>query len=83
MPEVDGFEILNLLHQRHSASRILILSGQEDYRPMAGRMAEGFSLKIAATVSKPFRFKEFRQILEAIKLSLPPRIIHSNSGTAA
>jgi DNA-binding response OmpR family regulator len=71
MPGMDGFEVLNFLHQRGSGSRVIILSGQENYRPMAERMAEGFRLPIAATIAKPFRLSELRQTLENIKLSLP------------
>jgi two-component system OmpR family response regulator len=71
MPDMDGFEVLNFLHKRNSSSRIIILSGEPAYYPMASRMAEGLELAIIATVEKPFRVAELRQMLEQIKLSLP------------
>jgi two-component system OmpR family response regulator len=71
MPDMDGFEVLNFLHRRNSSTRVIIVSGQPDYRPMAERMAEGLELAIVATVAKPFRLAEFRKILEDIKHSLP------------
>ncbi len=72
MPDMDGFEVLNLLHKRNSSTRIIILSGEPFYRPQASRMAEGLELAIVATIRKPFRLDELRQTLEKIKLSLPP-----------
>jgi len=71
MPDMDGFEVLNFLHKRNSSTRVVILSGQAAYRPMASKMAEGLELAIVATVAKPFRVAELRQTLERIKLSLP------------
>jgi len=79
MPDMDGFEVLNFLHKRNSSTRVVILSGQAAYRPMASKMAEGLELAIVATVAKPFRVAELRQTLERIKLSLP--VPNGNSPT--
>ena len=77
MPDMDGFEVLNFLHKRNSSSRIVILSGQADYRPIALKMAEGLELAIIATIAKPFRLADLRQTLAKIKVSLPPPDRHS------
>jgi two-component system OmpR family response regulator len=71
MPGMDGFEVLNLLYKYNSSARIVILSGESFYRPLASRMAIGFELAIVANIPKPFRLSELRQTLEKIKLSLP------------
>lgn len=71
MPNMDGFEVLNFLHKRNSKSRVVILSGQAHYRPMASRMAEGLALPIDATIAKPFRLNELRSTLKAIRQNLP------------
>jgi len=82
MPGMDGFEVLHFLRRRNSTSRVIILSGQPDYRSMAKRMGEGLELTITATVAKPFRITELREVLHAVlektKLSmetaaLPPQ----------
>lgn len=70
MPDMDGFEVLNFLHQRHSASHIIIMSGQANYHPVALTIAEGLKLPIFATIEKPFRIFDLRQILEKVKSSL-------------
>jgi two-component system OmpR family response regulator len=70
MPEMDGFEVLKLLHRYNSASRVIIISGQDDYRLMALRMGEALSISIDAAIAKPFRVDELRRILESIRISL-------------
>ena len=70
MPDMDGFEVLRFLHKSGSTARIVILSGAEDYRAMAEKMADGLQLTIDANLRKPFRIKELTSALEAIKLSL-------------
>jgi two-component system OmpR family response regulator len=80
MPGMDGFEILDFLHKRNSSTRIVVLSGRPDYRPMASRMAEGLELAIIETVAKPFRLSELRLALDKIKDSLPK---HPSSEAAA
>jgi two-component system OmpR family response regulator len=71
MPNMDGFEVLKFLHMRNSSSRIVILSGQYDYRSMMERLGSGLNLDIVASVAKPFRLVDLRQTLEKIKYSLP------------
>jgi len=66
MPEMDGFEVLQFLHEEGSASKVVIVSGQHNYRPMATRMAEGFDLRVSATVAKPFRISEMRKVLQQV-----------------
>lgn len=73
MPGMDGFEVLQFLHSLNSESRIIIFSGQDDYRLMASRMAEGMNLPVVATVAKPFRVEMLRQTLIDTKNTLPPR----------
>ncbi|MGB9153342.1 MAG: response regulator [Alphaproteobacteria bacterium] len=81
MPDMDGFEVLRFLHKSGSAARIIILSGAEDYRAMAEKMADGLRLTIDANLRKPFRIKELKSALESIKLSLstPDENVSANS----
>lgn len=83
MPEMDGFEVLNLLHQRHSDSRVMVLSGQDYYRTMACRMGEAFQLMVVGGLSKPFRVNELRLALQEILASLPIQLATHPIGTAA
>jgi two-component system OmpR family response regulator len=71
MPDMDGFEVLNFLHRRNSMARVIIFSGNPEYRPLASKMAEGLSLAIVATVPKPFRIADLRRTLEIAKDALP------------
>jgi DNA-binding response OmpR family regulator len=66
MPEIDGMEILKLLHKRNSSSRIVILSGEAQYRPMASTLGAAYGLNIDAVVAKPFRVVELRDALKKI-----------------
>ena len=70
MPGMGGFEVLSFLAKRNSPSRVIILSGQPNYRPMALRLAKGLELAIVANIAKPFRIFQLRQILESAKHSL-------------
>lgn len=67
MPYMDGFEVLNYLHERRSKSRIIILSGQDAYRPMAERMGDGLKLEILGTLAKPFRIPMLRHTFDEIR----------------
>lgn len=66
LPEMDGFEILRHLSKERSDARIIILSGQENYRPMASRMGKGLDLNIVATVAKPCRIVELHRLLQQV-----------------
>jgi two-component system, OmpR family, response regulator len=70
MPDMDGFEVLKFLHEQGSRERIVILSGQDSYRPMAAKMAKGLDLDIAATLTKPFRVAPLRKTLQEIRDTL-------------
>ena len=63
MPDNDGFEVLKFLQEKQSRARIIILSGQDNYREMAVHMATGLGLKIDASVPKPFRVAALRSAL--------------------
>jgi len=71
MPDIDGFEVLHFLQRRNSKSRILIVSGQDSYRPMAERLGEAQGLAIDASFAKPFRTNALRLALQEIRFQLP------------
>lgn len=71
MPEMDGLEVLHFLHQRNSTSRIVILSGQRDYRKIAENLGTVRGLAIEASLCKPFRIADMRDMLTALK-NMPP-----------
>jgi CheY-like chemotaxis protein len=70
MPEMDGFEVLSFLHTQQSRSRIVILSGQGEYRTMASHMGEGLALNVVGNIAKPFRLADLRKVLEQTSTSL-------------
>lgn len=71
MPEMDGFEVMDFLHNHHSKSHIVVISGQANHRSAASTVADGLKLDIFATLQKPFRIAELRQVLEKVKKLLP------------
>jgi DNA-binding response OmpR family regulator len=71
MPDMDGFEVLNYLHSKHSKSRVVIMSGQVDYGPMASRMGDALALQVETTLTKPFRVAELRNSLKKLTAALP------------
>jgi two-component system, OmpR family, response regulator len=72
MPDMDGLEVLQFLHQQFSVARIVILSGSEELsHRMVERMGKALGLTIAANLYKPFRVAELRKLFEEIKASLP------------
>ncbi|MEJ0010811.1 MAG: response regulator [Alphaproteobacteria bacterium] len=70
MPEMDGFDVLNYLHECDSDAKIVLLSGSSSYREMAEKMAEAHGLRIAANLAKPFRAPSLRLALEGIRQNL-------------
>ena len=65
MPEVDGVEILRLLAGEGSTARIMIMSGFEGrVVEAARRLGRERGLDIVATLSKPLRAKDLRDLLE-------------------
>lgn len=75
MPTVDGFEIIKLLKDAGSTSRVVLLSGDDHYRTMAENIAGG--LKLMANLAKPFDIvavhrlltAQHQQLLEECKIS--------------
>ena len=66
MPNMDGIETLSFLNTCGRKAQIIILSGQGNYRHWTERMGVAYNLSIVATVSKPFRMAELRQLFETI-----------------
>ncbi|MFM9890680.1 MAG: response regulator transcription factor [Rickettsiales bacterium] len=66
MPEKDGFEVLRFLHEQRHPARILVISGDAHYRPMAFRMGEGLAVEVVGVLAKPFRLSELRLALAEI-----------------
>ena len=63
MPEKNGFDIINYLHEVNMPCQIVILSGSQ-YADMAHKLALARGLNVAAVVLKPFRNTELRAILQ-------------------
>ena len=77
MPVVDGVEVIERLAHNQSASRLVLVSGQ-DRRVLASasRLATAHGLKVAAIFTKPFASGDLRTCLSEQKHAL------SNSTTA-
>ncbi len=69
MPTVDGFEILRFLKTCHSRSRIILLSGDENYRKMAESIA-GDELIIEANLAKPFDIPALHERFSALRRAI-------------
>lgn len=63
MPEMDGFEVLRFLKERACQSKIVICSGDGEFRRMAGNIGCTYGLTIEATLPKPFRVSILKEIL--------------------
>ncbi len=70
MPDMDGFDVLNYLHDQDSRAKIVLLSGSHSYREMAEKMGTARGLSIAANLAKPFRIPSLRLALEEIQRQL-------------
>ena len=70
MPEVDGFDVLNYLHEQDSQAKIVLLSGSASYRDMAEKMGTARGLSVVANLAKPFRAPSLRLALEEIRQHL-------------
>lgn len=71
MPEIDGFEVLQMLEAQQNKARVIILSGSPDsYRKIAQSLGTAINISIAGNIRKPFRINELRTILKEIKNSL-------------
>ncbi len=72
MPDIDGLEVLQLLHSHFSTARIIILSGSEALsRRIAENMGNALGLTIAANLAKPFRVGPLRELFRGLKNTLP------------
>lgn len=69
MPGLNGIDILNFLHQKHSKAHILILSGS-GYTDMAYNTGKEHGLNMRAVLTKPFRIAELRTMLQEIRFDL-------------
>lgn len=69
MPERDGFEVLTYLRDNHPDVKIIILSGQDSYRDMVERIGHSQGQDIVATMRKPFRVDQLREVFaQSLKL---------------
>lgn len=78
MPDMDGFEVLRYLRNQTRCPNIIMLSGQSSYLALAEKMAKGLNLHIDATLQKPFRLEQLRQVLEDVSLRIKPAPSVSN-----
>lgn len=68
MPEMDGIEVIRELIQREIDLTLILISGV-DKRTLhsAEVLAQAYNIKVAASISKPVRLKEFSKILDSIQ----------------
>jgi DNA-binding response OmpR family regulator len=64
MPGTDGLELIGIIaEQKYSGHLILMSGGFELYLKMAEEMANARGLRVAATLTKPLRPKQFSYLL--------------------
>jgi two-component system, OmpR family, response regulator len=64
MPELDGIEVLNQLSDSGSSARVVLLTGADvTYLRMATQIGSIRGVKIAGTLTKPFRVHALRELL--------------------
>ena len=64
MPGTDGLELIRIIaEQKYSGHLVLMSGGYELYLKMAEEMANARGLRVAATLRKPLRPKQFSYLL--------------------
>jgi CheY-like chemotaxis protein len=64
LPDIDGFEFLELLATQTPSARVLLMSGHEDaVLRSAALYAKGLGFKVIGTLKKPFSRLEIRSAL--------------------
>jgi len=64
MPEVDGIQVLRYLSEQSYASGIILISGYDrKVLKVAAQLAASLGLDIRASIQKPFKSNELREIL--------------------
>ncbi|MGB9406829.1 MAG: EAL domain-containing response regulator, partial [Terracidiphilus sp.] len=64
MPEMDGIELLRLLHERKCKAGIVLMSGVgKRVLETAGQLAQVLGLSIVGHLQKPFRLAELEEVL--------------------
>lgn len=67
MPDMDGIEVLQYLKDQHKRLRIILLSGSPDsYRSIAHSLGQAVGFTIEASIAKPFRVGELREVLKHV-----------------
>ncbi len=68
MPEVDGIELLHYLATRRFRARIVLVSDALDgFRALAETLGIAQGLDVVASLAKPFRLAELRNLLAELK----------------
>ena len=64
MPEVDGIQVLRYLGNEKYAGEIILISGYDKkVLKVAGRLAEALGLRVRASIHKPIKLNQIREIL--------------------
>jgi len=67
MPQVDGIGVLQILADRQSRARVLIMSGYHPELLRSGsRLGQGYDLEMRGTLHKPFGVADPRDALNAV-----------------
>jgi DNA-binding response OmpR family regulator len=65
LPDIDGFELLRTLAQRHCKAGIVLMSGADQkVLEFTEECASTLNLKILGHLHKPFRIQDLERILE-------------------
>ena len=64
MPEVDGIQVLRYLSSQNYASEIILISGYDKkVLKVAGQLAKALGLNVRASIQKPIKLNQLREIL--------------------
>ena len=64
MPEVDGIQVLRYLSEQSYASGIILISGYDrKVLKVAAQLAASLGLDVRASIQKPFKSSELREVL--------------------
>ena len=67
MPDSDGIDLMNLLHEARFAGRIIIVSGHDPWLlRSARRLATARGFDVVDDIRKPLDPAKFRQLLESL-----------------
>ena len=65
MPEMDGIEVMRLMVKKNIKLPLILISGYDSgVLHSAEQLAKAYSLEIIGTITKPFMFSDFKNIIQ-------------------